>query len=84
MFPCRVFLLHSQFRKSAKRRRLTWQRTLVHSGKIQKASFEEIESIYGVGPVVAQAVIDWFKVAANKKLVVNLLKQVKIQGATLG
>jgi DNA ligase (NAD+) len=52
-------------------------------GKIQKASFEEIETIYGVGPVVAQAVIDWFKVAANKKLVVNLLKQVKIQGLPL-
>ena len=51
--------------------------------KIQKASFEEIETIYGVGPVVAQAVIDWFKVAANKKLVVNLLKQVKIQGLPL-
>ena len=47
--------------------------------KIQKASFEEIEAIYGVGPIVAQAVVDWFKGAANKKLVGNLLKQVKIE-----
>jgi DNA ligase (NAD+) len=51
--------------------------------KIQKASFEEIEAIYGVGPIVAQAVVDWFKVAANKKLVTNLLGQVKIQGLPL-
>jgi len=47
--------------------------------KIQKAAFSEIEAIYGVGPVVARAVIDWFKAAANKKLVANLLKQVKIE-----
>jgi DNA ligase (NAD+) len=51
--------------------------------KIQEASFGEIETIYGVGPVVAQAVVDWFKVAANKKLVANLQKQVKIQGLPL-
>ncbi len=47
--------------------------------KIQKADFEEIEAIYGVGPVVAQSVIDWFKAAANNKLVANLLEQVKIE-----
>jgi len=35
--------------------------------------------IYGVGPVVARAVFDWFRVAANKKLIANLLKHVKIQ-----
>jgi DNA ligase (NAD+) len=48
-----------------------------------KASIEDVESIYGVGPVVAQAVFDWFKIAANKKLVANLLGQVKIQGLPL-
>jgi DNA ligase (NAD+) len=51
--------------------------------KIKKASFEDIESIYGVGPVVAQAVFDWFKVVANKKLVANLLKQVRVQDGIL-
>jgi DNA ligase (NAD+) len=53
-----------------------------HFGNLEKvgaASFEEIESIHGVGPVVAQAVYDWFRVAANKKLVVNLLKHIKIE-----
>jgi len=53
-----------------------------HFGTIEKiaaAQFEEIEMIYGVGPVVARAVFDWFRVAANKKLIANLLKHVKIQ-----
>jgi DNA ligase (NAD+) len=47
--------------------------------KIQKAPFEELEAIYGVGPVIAKAVFDWFKVKENKKLVANLLKQIKIE-----
>jgi len=46
--------------------------------KLQKAPFEEFEAIYGVGPVVAEAVVDWFKAAQNKKLIADLLKQVKI------
>jgi len=53
-----------------------------HFGTIEKigeAKFEEIETIYGVGPVVARAVFDWFRVSANKKLVANLLKEVKIE-----
>ncbi len=53
-----------------------------HFGSVEKvaaASLEEVESIYGVGPVVAKAVFDWFRVAANKKLVANLMKQVKIE-----
>lgn len=48
---------------------------------IAAATFEEIESIHGVGPVVAQAVFDWFRVAANKKLVAHLTKQVSIEAA---
>jgi DNA ligase (NAD+) len=53
-----------------------------HFGTIDRvagATFEEIEAIYGVGPVVAQAVYDWFRVGENKKLVAHLLKQVKIE-----
>jgi DNA ligase (NAD+) len=46
---------------------------------IASAPYEEIESIYGVGPVIARAIFDWFRVAANKKLVANLLKQVTIE-----
>ena len=47
--------------------------------RVAEADFEEIESIYGVGLVVARAVYDWFRVSENKKLVAHLLKQVKIE-----
>ena len=47
--------------------------------KIEKATYEEIEAIYGVGPVVARALYDWFRDPANKKIVHNLVKQVTIE-----
>lgn len=47
--------------------------------KISEASKQEIESIYGVGPVVAESVYLWFQNSANKKLVRNLLKYVSIE-----
>lgn len=47
--------------------------------KIQMAKYEEIESIYGVGPIVAKSVYTWFKDGENKKLIRNLLKQVQIE-----
>ncbi|MFA6404853.1 MAG: NAD-dependent DNA ligase LigA [Candidatus Paceibacterota bacterium] len=45
---------------------------------IQDATKEKFESIYGVGPVVAKSIADWFKKSENRKLVSNLLKYVKI------
>jgi DNA ligase (NAD+) len=53
-----------------------------HFGSIDRiaaAPFEEIESIYGVGPVVARAVYEWFRDAGNKKLTANLGKYVHIE-----
>ncbi len=47
--------------------------------KISDAKYEELEGIYGVGPVVAQAVYDWFLNNENKKLIKNLLKHVEIE-----
>ena len=47
--------------------------------KIAAVSFEELEKINGVGPKVASAIISWFAVWENKKLVGDLLKQVKIE-----
>lgn len=52
--------------------------------KIMEAKYEDIECIYGVGPVVAQAVYDWFKDGENKKLVKNLLKQIEIVEEVIG
>lgn len=47
--------------------------------KIAAATFEELEKINGVGPIVAKSIVDWFKDKENKKLVSNLLKQVTIE-----
>jgi DNA ligase (NAD+) len=47
--------------------------------KVMQASKQEIESIYGVGPVVAESVYTWFKDSNNKKLVKNLLKYITIE-----
>ena len=52
--------------------------------KISQASFEEIEAIYGVGPIVAKSLYEWFKDSENKKLVKNLMKQVKIEEVKAG
>jgi len=46
---------------------------------IQQASFEDVESIYGVGPVVAQSVHEWFRDTDHKKLIRNLLKHIRIE-----
>lgn len=46
--------------------------------KIQNASLEELQVIEGVGEIVAQSVYDWFREASNKKIVSDLLKQIKI------
>ncbi len=45
---------------------------------IMNASIEEFRSIYGVGEVVAQSFVDWFREADNKKLVKNILKYITI------
>ncbi|MEI6304605.1 MAG: NAD-dependent DNA ligase LigA [Candidatus Taylorbacteria bacterium] len=47
--------------------------------RLARASKEEIESIHGVGPIVAAAVYSWFRDLDNTKLVRNLLKSVKIE-----
>ncbi len=43
-----------------------------------KASFEELEAIYGVGPVVARSIVDWFLETKNKHIVKRLLSRVEI------
>ncbi len=46
--------------------------------KLSGASFEELEALNGVGPIVAKSVVEWFKDSLNKKLVAKLVKQVKV------
>lgn len=47
--------------------------------KIRKASFEDFEAIEGVGPVVAQAIVDWFADKKNHIELEKLLASVKIK-----
>ncbi|TAK57392.1 hypothetical protein EPO17_02025 [Patescibacteria group bacterium] len=52
-----------------------------HFGTLEKlmgAKIEELQSIYGVGDVVAESLVSWFGDMDNKKQVGDLLKQVKI------
>ena len=52
-----------------------------HFGSVEaiaKATFEELEKINGVGPVVGKAIVEWFSIPENKKLIASLLKQVTI------
>lgn len=46
--------------------------------KVSRATAEDFESIYGVGPVVAKSISEWFKESDNRKLVADLLKQVTV------
>jgi DNA ligase (NAD+) len=45
----------------------------------QKATKEELEKIEGVGPIVAQSIVDWFKDKENIKILEKLLRHIKIQ-----
>jgi DNA ligase (NAD+) len=41
-------------------------------GALERASAEEIEALYEIGPVVARSVADWFAQEANQRLVARL------------
>ena len=47
--------------------------------KFRAASFEDLDKIEGVGNIVAQAIVDWFKDKENLKMLERLLKEVQIK-----
>ena len=49
--------------------------------KIRNAKVEDLQKINGVGDVVAESLVDFFADKENKKLIDNLLVQVKIEKA---
>lgn len=52
-----------------------------HFGSIQnlaEAKPTDLESINGVGPIVAESIVEWFKDKENQKLLSRLLKQIRI------
>ncbi len=46
--------------------------------KIERARFEELEQILGIGPIVARSVVEWFCEKANRALVARLMREVHI------
>lgn len=46
---------------------------------LERATFEELEAINGIGPVVARSITDWFDDEENKKLYERLLAHVKVE-----
>ncbi len=50
--------------------------------KLEGAKKEELENINGIGPIVAESIVNWFKEKQNQKLLEKLLKQVNIQSSS--
>jgi len=49
---------------------------------VRNASKEDLGAIAGVGPVVAESVYSWFRVAENKKIIERLQKEVGVEKTT--
>lgn len=47
--------------------------------KLRVAEFNELENLPGVGPIIGKSVVDFFKNKDNRKVLDNLLKQIKIE-----
>ena len=54
-------------------------RHFVSLERLACSTFEELEAIHGVGPVVAESVVEWFSDPLNQKLLRRLLAQVRVQ-----
>jgi DNA ligase (NAD+) len=56
-------------------------------GKLRDASYGDLEALPGIGPIVAQSVVDFWKDKDNKKIVDHLLKEIaieKVEGKSSG
>ncbi len=47
--------------------------------RIREASVENLQTVHGVGEVIAQSIYDWFRESVNKKLVDDLLGELIIE-----
>ncbi len=47
--------------------------------KLRNVSFEKLEVISGIGPIIARSIVDFFANRDNKKIVDNLVKVLKIE-----
>ena len=46
--------------------------------KLREATFDDLQKLDGVGPIVAQALVDWFTDKKNIRMLINLQKEIKI------
>jgi len=46
--------------------------------KLESASLENLETLTGVGPIIAQSITEWFSDVENKKLYKNILQEVRV------
>jgi DNA ligase (NAD+) len=47
--------------------------------KLSSAKFSELEAMNGVGPIVAQSVVDFFATKQNQKMINNLLQNIVVE-----
>ncbi|TSC70374.1 MAG: DNA ligase (NAD+) [Parcubacteria group bacterium Gr01-1014_46] len=47
--------------------------------RLRNATFEELEILSGVGPIIARSVVDFFKSKENSKRLNNLMVQIKVE-----
>lgn len=47
--------------------------------ELKTATVEELQAVEGIGDIVAQSIVDWFKDRGNLKLIKDLIKYVEIQ-----
>jgi len=52
--------------------------------KISQASFEDLQNLEGIGPIVARALVVYFADENNKKDLANLLQQISLPRVVLG
>ena len=48
-------------------------------GRVRVASFEELEGIEGVGPIVGRSIVEWFSNKENARMLDHLLAQVTLK-----
>ncbi|KND48105.1 MAG: DNA ligase, NAD-dependent [Parcubacteria bacterium C7867-006] len=47
--------------------------------KLQEAKFETLKALSGIGPIIAESIVDFFAMKENKKMLSNLLKELIIE-----
>ena len=52
--------------------------------KLRKVKYEDLEKMNGIGPIIAESIVDFFKSKDNQKITNSLLKEITIEKVTSG